>query len=384
MVTDGTHYTPKNVGSGVPFLTVKDVTDKNLDFLNCAFITEADYRLAKQGNSAPEPGDVLFSKDGTVGKVHVVETEKPFAVLSSLAILKPQKERIDSRYLGHALRSRAVLEDALKRKTGSAIRRVVLSDLKKVRVPLPSLQTQRQIAAILDKADELRAKRRAAMAQLDLLINTAFIDFFGDPYTNPKRFPLSSLARVMQMRGGFAFKSADYVTHGIPLIRIGEANRGRVTKEDLCYLPCEYKTKYSRFVVHPGDMLMSLTGTTGKDDYGNVMVLDDSFGHYLLNQRVAWLQPDENLLEKPYLFYLLRHPKTKGRLTAKSRGIRQANISNSDLLNLEVPLPPLSLQRKFSQITQAAHQLKILQFDTLAEMDILFASLQHRAFRGEL
>jgi type I restriction enzyme S subunit len=133
MVTDGTHYTPKNQGHGVPFLTVKDVTDSVLNFSTCSFIFEEDYRSAKAGNSAPQKGDVLFSKDGTAGKVHVVNTDRAFAVLSSLAILRPKHDIVDPRYLGHSLRSPAVLEDATKRKTGSAIRRIVLSDLKKVR-----------------------------------------------------------------------------------------------------------------------------------------------------------------------------------------------------------------------------------------------------------
>lgn len=72
-------------------MTVKDVTDSEMDFVNCSFITTEDYIAAKEGNSAPQKGDVLFSKDGTVGKVHVVTTNRPFAVLSSLAILRPKK-----------------------------------------------------------------------------------------------------------------------------------------------------------------------------------------------------------------------------------------------------------------------------------------------------
>ena len=151
LVTDGTHYTPKDVGTGLPFLTVKDVSDSGLDFAGCSFISESDYLAAKAGNSAPMRGDVLFSKDGTVGKVHVVSTDQPFAVLSSLAILRPKAGKVDPGYLGHVLRSPAVLDDALKKKTGSAIRRIVLGDLKRVRLPLPAVEEQRRIAAAMAK-----------------------------------------------------------------------------------------------------------------------------------------------------------------------------------------------------------------------------------------
>jgi len=105
LVTDGIHYTPPDVGAGFPFLTVKDVGPTGIDFEGCARISEDNYNTADAGNSAPKPGDVLFSKDGTVGKVHVVEASEPFAVLSSLAILRPAAN-VNSRYLGRMLASR--------------------------------------------------------------------------------------------------------------------------------------------------------------------------------------------------------------------------------------------------------------------------------------
>ena len=221
LVTDGTHYTPKDVGSGIPFLTVKDVTDYNLDFCNCSFISESDYQTAKAGNSAPQKGDILFSKDGTVGKVHVVNTEKSFAVLSSLAILRPDPKLADSYYLGHVLRTQSVLDDALKRKTGSAIRRIVLADLKKVTLPLPPLTEQKRIAGILDKAEELRAKRRVALGLLDNLIQAIFLDMFGNPTTNLKGWKVHKLGDLIANgpQNGLYKPGSDYGS-GVPILRI--------------------------------------------------------------------------------------------------------------------------------------------------------------------
>src|SRR3546814_18079400 len=84
---------------------------------------------AAAGSSAPILGYVLFSKDGTVGKVSIVRERRDFAVLSSIAILRPTSDLVDSEYLGHALRSPSILDPALRKKTGSAIRRIVLSEL---------------------------------------------------------------------------------------------------------------------------------------------------------------------------------------------------------------------------------------------------------------
>lgn len=108
-----------------------------------------------------------------MGKVQIVEGDSPFAVLSSLAILRP-KENVDARYLAHALRSPAAMDQAARRKTGSAIRRIILSDLARVSVPLPPLNDQRRIAAILDHADALRAQRRCVIDALHRLAGSVF------------------------------------------------------------------------------------------------------------------------------------------------------------------------------------------------------------------
>jgi len=123
MVTDGTHASFKDSGKGFPFLTVKDMTENGLDFSGCIHISQEEYDRADAGNSAPKLGDVLFSKDGTVGKVCVVREKREFAVLSSIAILRPKKEIADSSYLGYILGFQKTIDEASKRKTGSAVRR---------------------------------------------------------------------------------------------------------------------------------------------------------------------------------------------------------------------------------------------------------------------
>jgi type I restriction enzyme S subunit len=187
-ITDGTHYTPIDVGNGIPFLTVKDMTPSGLDFQNCSQISRDDFLIAKQGNSAPKAGDVLFSKDGTVGKVQLVTSDNEFAVLSSIAILRPDSTQLYAPYLAHALKSEGILNSALKKKTGSAIRRIILSDLKTISIPLPPLVEQQRIAVILDKAEGIKRKREQAIAKLDELAQSTFVEMFGDPFKNTKNW----------------------------------------------------------------------------------------------------------------------------------------------------------------------------------------------------
>jgi hypothetical protein len=200
LITDGTHYTPPPVTEGVPFLTVKDMTDDGLDLLGSSRMAPDEFERAAAGNSAPLQGDVLFSKDGTVGKVHVVRGEGEFAVLSSIAILRPNPSAIDNEFLGYMLRHQSVLHDALNKKTGSAIRRLVLRDLKSVKIPVPPLPDQRRIADLLSRAEGIVRLRREAEEKAAELIPALFLDMFGDPATNPRGWPVATVGDVLADR----------------------------------------------------------------------------------------------------------------------------------------------------------------------------------------
>ncbi|MCW5661661.1 MAG: restriction endonuclease subunit S [Burkholderiaceae bacterium] len=381
LVTDGTHYTPKNIGRGVPFLTVKDVTDEVLDFSGCSFISDDDYRLAKAGNSAPQQGDVLFSKDGTVGKVHVVSTDKPFAVLSSLAILRPRAEAVDPKYFGHVLRSPRVLDDALKRKTGSAIRRVILSDLKRVRVPLPPLPEQRRIAEILDKADALRAKRRAALAQLDTLTQSIFLDMFGDPATNPKRFPFARLDALVREGDSINYgvvQPGEDCEDGVPLVRVGDLQNGRVEHAALKRISPSIESSYKRSRLRGDEILVSCVGSTGV-----IALADPSVKGFNIARAVARV-PLANSIDRPYTATYLRTEFVQRYFKNELRTVSQPTLNIKQLSELLVLRPPSELREEFGRRSEALARLGASQRESLDAFDAAFNSLQHRAFRGEL
>jgi type I restriction enzyme S subunit len=180
LVTDGTHYTPKDIGVGIPFLTVRNMSEEGLDFKGCSFISRADFDEAKSGNCAPKINDVLFSKDGTVGKVHVVEEPNEFAVLSSIAILRPNENKVLSQYLGYALRSSQILDSAISKKTGAAIRRIILSNLKSIQIPIPPIEKQRIFLQKISELHQIKTKSKLDLRRLnDLFISIQSQAFSG-------------------------------------------------------------------------------------------------------------------------------------------------------------------------------------------------------------
>ena len=384
LVTDGTHYTPKDMGSGIPFLTVKDVSEEGLDFENCSFISESDFTLAKAGNSAPRRGDVLFSKDGTVGKVHVVSTDRPFAVLSSLAILRPNPTKANADYLGHVLRFPAVLDDALKKKTGSAIRRIVLGDLKRVRFPLPKLEEQRRIAAILDQAETLRTQRRAAMALLDSLNQSLFLEMFGDPLDNTKRWEWRCMSELFETSPIFGTMIPGEAERGSWLcLRVANIQDWQLTLEDKKYvdLPTSAVERHS---VKAGDLLIA-RAIASQEHLGKCVVAQPGDELWAFDSHLMRLRFRADRAVPEFIRQLLRTPGGRNIfLKASRKSSVQYNINTKEISALEVPVPPLSLQQTFATRIAAIEALKATHRRALAALDALFASLQQRAFAGQL
>lgn len=182
---------------------------------------------------------------------------------------------------------------------------------------------------------------------------------FGDVTINSKKWEVIKLDKLIDIIGGYAFKSTDFVDEGIPVLKIGNINAGYFRSTNLVFWKKDKKLE--RYIVKPNDLVISLTGTVGKDDYGNVCIMSDDYEEYYLNQRNAKLNiKNKDLLNKYYLTYILKVPEIKKRLTNINRGVRQANISNKDIQNLELPIPSIELQNQFADFVNQVDKLKKL------------------------
>jgi restriction endonuclease S subunit len=169
-ITDGSHFSPKTGREGYPYITVRDLTEGVIDFTGSKKVDVKAFELLSQNGCQPKRGDVLFSKDGTVGKVALVSTDEPFVVLSSLAIISPHHDVLDPEYLCRLLESPTFLSEATGRKTGTALRRIILKDLKSIPIAVPPMAEQRRIVELLDRAFAAISDAREAVARkLDAL-----------------------------------------------------------------------------------------------------------------------------------------------------------------------------------------------------------------------
>ncbi len=268
-------------------------------------------------------------------------------------VLKP-KDGLDVDYLCYSLMFYKV--DGMV--NGATRQKLTQAAMRKMQIPSRSMDDQKYIVDELNRIIRIKEQRQQELRLLDNLIKARFVEMFGDPDINPKGWTECALSEKLNVVGGYAFKSNMFdEDSGIPVLRIGNINAGYFKPVNLVYW--QEDEDLERYAMYPGDLVMSLTGTVGKDDYGNVCILGDDYEMYYLNQRNAKLEIKEGI-DKFYLSQLLKFEQIKKKLTGISRGVRQANISNKDILNLVVPVPPMELQNQFADFINQVDKSKFI------------------------
>lgn len=262
---------------------------------------------------------------------------------------------------------------------GGSLLRARPDHVGRIEIPLPPLKEQRRIAAILDKADQLRQKRRQAIALLGSLTQSIFLDMFGDPVTNPKGWPVYDLGKFEQfLTSGSRGWAKYYAAEGRPFIRIQNLKKGKLSLDDIVYVNAPNDAESRRTTVLAGDILISITA-----DLGRIAVVPDEMnGLAHINQHIALFR--QNSLNPFYLAAFLAGRGGEVQFASLNRQGVKAGLNFNDIRRLRVSVPPLELQRKFQQniLLLTKLQQEYADQDTLSEA--LFASLQHRAFSGQL
>ncbi|VVB52193.1 Type-1 restriction enzyme MjaXIP specificity protein [uncultured archaeon] len=168
-ITDGSHFSPKDDKNGDYRIgTVANMTENQIDIDSCKKISKEDYEMLVKNGCKPKIGDVLFSKDGTVGLSFSFKQNDDIVLLSSIAIISP-KESLYPDYCAYVLKSPLVFKQIEGSKRGTGLRRIILHDLKRFQIPLPPLPEQRRIAEILSAVDrklELERRRKEKLERV--------------------------------------------------------------------------------------------------------------------------------------------------------------------------------------------------------------------------
>ena len=325
-----------------------------------------------------EVGDVLVStvRPKLNGVARVSADYHGATASTGFCVLRPDNNKLCCNYLFHWVKTSAFVDDMVAKATGASYPAVSDRIIVESPIPLPPLPEQRRIAAILDQADALRAKRREALAQLDSLTQSIFIEMFGDPVANPMGWQVVELRSIGTLDRGISKarpRNAPELLDGpYPLIQTGDVSNcdGYIRK---------YATSYSEAGLRQsklwpeGTLCITIAANIAKTG-----IL--KFSACFPDSVVGYLAPNVGTVEyvRVWLSFLQKTLEDSAPMSA------QKNINLAILRQLEVPLPPQPLQDRFSSCLKSIESMKASHRAALAESNALFASLQHRAFSGQL
>lgn len=256
--------------------------------------------------------------------------------------------------------------------------------LKRESVVLPPIEEQRRIAAILDKADALRQKRRLALQKLDSLTQSIFLDMFGDPAVNPYRFPLRRLGdlAVKFSDGPFGsnLKSEHYQDSGIRVIRLQNIGVDEFIDPDKAYISPEHAELLAKHQCAPGDLLV---GTLG-DPNLRACIPPPGVFPAINKADCVQVRADRSVATPEFLCTLLNVPSVERMASGMILGQTRLRIAMGRLRELEVPVPPIASQQRYSKCYAEVKKLRSRAVQMNARADNAWFALQHRAFRGEL
>jgi type I restriction enzyme S subunit len=371
------------VPEGVPVLQGKNITDDAFRWFDVRFISSRKARELRR--SSVRIGDILIVKIGSIGYSAILDDLNGFdhaVIPANLAKVTPDLTKVDLRYLHKWLTSTAAKDFLVRAASKTAQPALSLGKIKGLPVPLPPLPEQRWIAAILDKADALRTKRRAALAQLDTLTQSIFLDMFGDPATNPKTWPVIPLESKCVIAGeyGANVASTDFEPDLPRYVRITDVTEaGELNDQPVS--PAGSRADWAPYELAAGDLLFARSGAT----VGKTYMHRASNGRCVFAGYMIRFRPDSRELLPEYVFAFTRTAAYREWVAVRQRVVAQPNINARQYgRELLIPLPPVELQREFIGRFAGIGAQASAQREARSRTNELFAALQHRAFRGEL
>jgi len=317
--------------------------------------------------------------------------EGSIGVCPKLSLISPMytvfsvdETKADATYLERFLKSPKALSAYPTLSKGSVHRRAAISfaRLAELPVPLPPLPEQRRITAILGKADALRAKRREAIAKLDQLLKSVFLEMFGDTTV-----ATTSVAGLAPSAGairtgpfGSQLLHSEFVDHGIAVLGIDNAVSNAFAWAKPRFITEEKYSQLSRYRVNPGDVLITIMGTCGR-----CAVVPDDIPTAINTKHLCCITIDRTRCDPEFLHsYFLLHPVARNYLESRAKGAIMAGLNMGIIKELPVALPSIEKQRHFVSIKKSLGRQLEQALTQENRFDELFAGLQQHAFAGTL
>lgn len=358
-------------GGAIPWASVKDFRSTEIA-TTVETITGAG--LANSASNLIPAGAIIVPTRMAVGKAAINTVD--IAINQDLKALFPIPA-VHRRFLLHQLL--AASHDLERRATGATVKGITLDVLRELPVSLPPIEEQRRIAAILDQADALRAKRRAALAQLDEMARAIFVEMFGDPATNDLNLPTATVDEACsRLTVGFVGPmTGEYLDEGVPLLRSLNVKRNAIELKEMKFVSPSFHQKLSKSALQPGDVVTVRTGRPGTTAVIPQTLVSANCADLIVMTCSAAFLPD--YLSETLNLILGDADHIQGVV-----GAIQSHFNIAAMRRLRIPAPAVEAQQLFVDRVTQVRRLRSFCAQQSEVTHSLFTSLQHRAFRGDL
>ena len=328
-----------------------------------------------------EENDILLVWDGA--NCGTVGSGLSGYVGSTITRLRLINDTSDSDYIFHFLKSKYHYFNS--NTTGATIPHLDKKKVHNLKIPLPSLPTQKKIVAILEKVEKLKGWRREADELTDELLKSTFLEMFGDPVKNPKGWEMRNLGEVAEVSSGLTLNSQRRANKEnlFPYLRVANVYRNKLDLNEIKYIHVS-DLEFERFLLKKNDVLI-VEGHGNIEEIGRAAIWNGEIPNCLHQNHIIKVRLNDNYISHSFLSFFLNFYGNYGYFSSKSRTTSGLNtISTNKVRKAKIPLPPVSMQKKFAEIYETIEQLREHQTQSSQHIEDLFNALMQQAFRGEL
>lgn len=362
-----------------PFYKVGDISKNvisgNVELISCDNYINDDVVNLIKGTIIP-PQCVVFAKIGEALKLNRRALTSCYCLVDNNVMgVQANNLYLDSRYFYYFMCN----VDWQRYSESTAVPSVRKSRIAEIEIPLPSLEEQRHIAAILDKVTDLIAQRRAQLDKLDLLVKSRFVEMFGDPVEDPFSYPKKKLSEYIEfLTSGSRGWSQYFSDEGEYFITIKNVKNCAITLDNMQHIKAPDNAEALRTRVQEGDLLISITADLGRT--GVVTKEIAEHGAYI-NQHLTCIRLTKEKVLPLYVAYYLESPAGKSQFAAKNQNGVKAGLNFNAINSLEIMIPPIDKQRAFISYVATVNGLALSVMNGLQKLEMLKKSLMQEYFK---
>lgn len=347
----GLTHSPKYSETGIPFLSVKDITAGTIDFNNCHYISEEEYEKLPKG-AKPSSGDILFCRVGTIGKPIILHDEiEKFGIFVSLGYLRIIDESFMPEFIKLWMNSNHFLNQVKKNVSGASLVNLNTGWLSKFNVPIYSLTSQKKIVNELENINDAIKNRKEALELLDKLINDKFLEAFHEELKAGNTYDLKELCEIVT---DGTHSTPEYSETGVIFLSSKDVTSKKIDWDHVKYIP-EHLHEELKKRVSPrkNDILLAKNGTTG---IGAIVDRDCIFDIYV---SLALIRV-KNTVNPKFMLYQINSQYCKLQFNKSLKGVGVPNLHLDKIRTTKVINPDIEKQNKFVEFAEMVEKQKEL------------------------